>query len=81
MRTKGIEIIIAIALGVIIPSLLVILLQDREIKTERPSESVETTAAKAAEDNRIAVLLEDNGVVWIPLEEYVLSVVLSPGVN
>lgn len=77
MRTKGIEIIIAIALGVIIPSLLVILLQDREIKTEPPSESVETTAAKAAEDNRIAVLLEDNGVVWIPLEEYVLSVVLS----
>ena len=77
MRTKGIEIIIAIALGVIIPSLLVVLLQDREIKTEPPSESVETTAAKAAEDNRIAVLLEDNGVVWIPLEEYVLSVVLS----
>ena len=69
MRTKGIEIILAIARGVIIPSLLVILLQDREIKTAPPSESVGTTAAKAAEDNRIAVLLEDNGVVWIPLEE------------
>lgn len=77
MRTKCIEIIIAIALGVLIPSLLVVLLQDREIQADHPFDAAGTTATEADDDNKITVLMDDNLVECIPLEEYVLSVVLS----
>lgn len=77
MRTKVIEILIAIFLGLMIPSLLVLILQDREFKLVEPSEQNSSEPTESKYDNRISVQLDDGNVAYIPLEEYVISVVLS----
>jgi len=77
MRTKGVEILIAIILGLVIPALLVLMLQDRELEMNSHSENSTTAASDHDRNDKISVLIDDDSVVQIPLEEYVLSVVLS----
>ena len=76
LRTKVLEIIIAILLGLLIPSLLVLMLQDRQIKDSPVSEPRSTEQADK-QTNDISLLTDGGKIMQIPLEEYVISVVLS----
>ena len=76
LRTKVLEIIIAILLGLLIPSLLVLMLQDRQIKDSPVSEPRSTEQADK-QTNDISLLTDGGKIMHIPLEEYVISVVLS----
>lgn len=77
MRTRGIEIISAILLGIVIPSLLVAMLQDRVRNDQIPITDPATENETSADNGTIAVLQDNNTIEMIPIEQYVLSVVLS----
>ena len=77
MRTKGIEIIIAILLGILIPSLIIQLLQDRVLPENTPEEHSESSEIKLPIDHTITVELDNGANETMSLDQYVLSVVLS----
>lgn len=76
MRTKMIKMLIAVTLGVMIPALLVLLLQDKSNFDNEDDVSGTTIGAPNVVSNEIAVLF-DNNIIQMPVESYVLSVVLS----
>ena len=80
MNTKVTEIIVAILLGITIPSLLILLLQDR-VLPDKTINSTEPTKSTATTESflppaQIPVLFESGTVINMPIEEYVLCVVL-----
>lgn len=77
MRVKGLEIIMALLLGILIPALLIAILQDRIVVTQDAAGQTETTILGINRSQEIEVLQKDGTVATIPVEEYVLSVVLS----
>ena len=77
MRTKGIEIVTAVFLGILIPVFLIGILQDRVSHRQDPSASTQTNSYVQSSNDKISVLQTSGAVVEMPIEEYVLAVVLS----
>ena len=77
MRLKYLEIMIAVLLGILIPSLLVWMLQDRVLPVVNKNEFDMSEASAPIPKQTISVSFGDGDVREIPFEEYILSVVLS----
>lgn len=77
MRTKAIEIIVAIVLGLLIPSLLILILQDRVVVYNETTQTRQTEIANKVTINTITVISNDGTVRDLPIEEYVTAVVLN----
>jgi len=77
LRTKGIEIISAVLLGILIPMLLVFMLQDRGRQGENSVLFQDTKETESVVFDLIEVMRDDGTVEEMPIDQYVLSVVLS----
>ena len=75
MHTKVLEIFVAIILGLLIPSLLILMLQDRAFPEKSKIIAEESSVTESEKVSMICVETDD-GVAEIPIEEYVLAVVL-----
>ena len=76
MRTKAIEIITALVLGILIPSLLVAVLRDRIFSHSTKENCADATQMDMVVSPDIVICNEDGTLVKMGLEDYVLSVVL-----
>lgn len=76
MRTKAIEIITALVLGILIPSLLVAALRDKVFPHSGNENYADPTRTDVVLSSGIIISDEDGTLSKMPLEDYVLSVVL-----
>ena len=77
MRTKVIEIITALGLGFLIPALLVSLIPNTQNLNSNKEDMDLTNHLETASKSTISVIQVNNTVDEMPIEQYVLSVVLA----